>query len=92
MTNGTMMEVAWKDSPIVYCSIDILDRCNRRISKENNHGNVVIGGNYRYLATSVLHGDVAYAGVYAGKTKAQIELLIRARRDVLGSESCTLMM
>ena len=68
----------WRDSGLpaarsnaVYGSRDALMRINRRVSKETQHGQVVLGGNYDVRRTACKHENIDYCERYQGLTKAQ---------------------
>ena len=65
----------------VYASRDVKGRVNRRISKENNSGQVAQGGAYNTKKTACSHEDVAYIHRFANKTKAQVDALIGSALD-----------
>ena len=65
------------ESNAVYGSSDGRGRVNRRISKEDNNGRVVVGGNYDSKRTACSHGDINYAGRFAGQSKEAIDRMIK---------------
>ena len=73
------------NSNAVYGSRDRKDRINRRISKEDNYGRVVIGGRYDHKRTACSHADINYIPKYQGMSKEQVDAaimpLLRAATD-----------
>ena len=63
-------------SNAVYGFRDSFGRINRRISKQNAAGSLVIGGSYSCHRTSCAHEDIDYAPHLAGRSKAEIDELV----------------
>ena len=62
-------------SNAVYGSRASLGRINRRISKQNTTGNLVIGGSYFCHRTSCPNEDIDHVPHLAGLTKAEVDAL-----------------
>jgi len=60
----------------VYASRDNRGYVNRRVSKEDNEGNVVVGGAYDAQRTACSHEDIIYIARYAGLSKAAVDAQI----------------
>ena len=54
---------------------------NRRISKENNYGNVIKGGNFRARATVYRHEDISYIDRFRYILKEGINAIIRGLEE-----------
>lgn len=61
----------------VYASTDSRGRVNRRISKEDNAGSVVLGGAYDPKRTACSHDAIAYIDKYRGMSKGVIDNMIK---------------
>ncbi len=57
----------------VYGSRDSLNRINRRVSKETNHGTIVDGGNYNARKTACSHADINYLPTYHGMSRREVD-------------------
>jgi hypothetical protein len=51
-------------------------RINRRVSKEDGSGRVVLGGNYDTRRTACSHDQIYYIDRFRGLTKSQADSLI----------------
>ena len=63
-------------SNAVYGSRDRRDRINRRISKKDAAGNVVLNGNYDIKKTTCSHANIHYIDKYQGLSKEQVNAAI----------------
>lgn len=60
----------------VYGSRDRRDHINRRISKESQHGEVVLGGAYETRRTACRHDDIDYIPRYQGMSAEEVNAAI----------------
>lgn len=63
-------------SNAVYASRDRRNRVNRRVSKEDNMGNIITGGNYDALRTACRHENITYIARFRNKTKEEVDAMI----------------
>lgn len=69
-------ELSGSQSNAVYGSKDRLGRINRRISKEDNAGNVITAGNFDPRVTACKHEDIRYIQRLQGLTRSQVDSMI----------------
>jgi hypothetical protein len=60
----------------VYGSRDRRDRINRRVSKEDEFGHVVLGGNFDVRRTACRHEHINYIPRYQGMSKEEVDAVI----------------
>ena len=70
----------------VYGSRDVRNRINRRISKLDLHGTVVLGGNFDVRRTSCSHEEIDYLPAFHGMTREQVNSHIMPLLDAMKRE------